>query len=64
MLDHILRLAVLDIQDLLKSLAQGERFFGTLMEAFGDRLNTKVADNLRQNWILGDFSQLPALVTN
>ncbi|MDD1447496.1 FG-GAP-like repeat-containing protein, partial [Dolichospermum sp. ST_sed8] len=61
-----LKLAVLEIQDLLKSLAQGERFFGTLMQAFGDsearprnQLNTKVANNLRQNWILGDFSELP-----
>ena len=46
MLDHISRLAVLDIQDLLKSLAKGEQFFDTLIESFGDQLNTKVAKML------------------
>ncbi|MFN6537982.1 MAG: LamG-like jellyroll fold domain-containing protein [Nostoc sp. EkiNYC01] len=54
-----LKLAVLEIQDLLKSLAKGEQFDETLIKTFGDGLNTEAAANLRRQWTVGDFSELP-----
>ncbi|MCC5632180.1 hypothetical protein LC613_31470 [Nostoc sphaeroides CHAB 2801] len=56
-----LKLAVLEIKDLLKSLAKGEQFDETLIKSFGPGLNTEGAENLRRQWTVGDFSQLPEI---
>jgi Ca2+-binding RTX toxin-like protein len=57
----LLQSALLETQDWLQSLAESETFLDILIRSFGDSLDLQKATIIRQQWAMGDFTNLPDL---
>jgi hypothetical protein len=53
--------ATLVTQSFLKAIASGEDFVTKVAIAFGDSFDAAKAEDLRQEWLAGDFDSLAAI---
>ena len=59
--DDVVPASVVKAQDYLSNFAVSQDFYTKLTIAFGSPLNTEKVENLRQQWISGDFTSLPEI---
>jgi uncharacterized repeat protein (TIGR01451 family) len=59
--DDVVPASVVKAQDYLSNFAVSQDFYTKLTIAFGSPLNTEKVENLRQQWISGDFRSLPEI---
>jgi uncharacterized repeat protein (TIGR01451 family) len=59
--DDVVPASVVKAQDYLSNFAISQDFYTKLTIAFGSPLNTEKVENLRQQWVSGDFRSLPEI---